>query len=65
MRNRPAQSEPTTGLSGKDRGAIEEFLVYIEDRVEGVEPVCAELVRMARLVLAETDTLQGPERVLH
>ncbi len=54
--SRDRVEKPAAGLSGADRGAIEEFLVYIEDRVKDVEPVCAKLVRMARLAL------QGPRR---
>jgi hypothetical protein len=65
MRERQGQNDRATGLSGKERGAIEEFLVYIEERVRDIEPVCAELVRMARLALAEPDSLQDLGKVLH
>lgn len=65
MRERQVQKGRATGLSGKDRGAIEEFLVYIEDRVKDVEPVCAKLVRMARLSLSEPASPESPQRFLH
>lgn len=64
MRARQGE-KAAAGLSGEDRGAIEEFLVYIEDRVKDVEPVCAKLVRMARLALRDPNALQDPRRVLH
>lgn len=63
MRTLQGRDGPAPGLSAKDRGAIEQFLVYIEERVKDVEPVCAELVRMARLALAEP--MQEPGPVLH
>ena len=65
MRARQGQNETTTALSGKDRGAIEEFLAFIEDRLKDAEPVCAELVRMARLSLADPHTSQEPGQLLH
>ena len=57
--------KPNAGLSGADRGAIEEFLIYIEEWVKDVEPVCAKLVHMARLALKDPDALQDPDRFLH
>jgi hypothetical protein len=65
MRIRRSEPGPATPLSIKERGAIEEFLVYIEDRVKEAEPVCAKLVRLARLALADPDKAQDPGRALH
>ena len=65
MRTRQGQNQPATDLTGKERGAIEESLVDIEDRVRDTEPVCAVLVRMARLALTEPNALQDPDRVLY
>ena len=64
MRSRQGE-KAAARLSGEDRGAIEEFLAYIEERVKDAEPICAKLVRMARLALRERQALQDPDRVLH
>ena len=64
MRERQGQKISDKGLSGRERGAIQEFLAYIEDRVKGSEPVCANLVRKARLALTASPAAEG-DATLH
>ena len=65
MRTQRAEPKAAAGLSGKERGAIDEFLAYIEFRVKDVEPACAKLVRMARLALSDRRPVQNPDEALH
>ena len=51
MRDRTRDGAAPLRLSGRERGAIAEFLAYFEERVRGVEPACADLLHMARLAL--------------
>ena len=65
MRTRRAEKKPAAGLSGKERGALDEFLAYVEFRVKDVEPGCARLVREARLALAGPNATEIRDGMLH
>ncbi len=64
-RTRQGEKRTVSGLSAKERGAIDEFLAYIEFRVKDVEPACARLVREARLALADPVAAAGGDERLH
>lgn len=64
-RTRSAEKTSTAGLSGKERGAIDEFLAYIEFRLRDAEPASARLVRLARLALVDPDKVQDLGGALH